>query len=187
MIEVDPYKRGGQRQISRKQHGEANISAIDFSAGRGSTGVDLRWHHPKEFKALPPDQKEELCTWQKSQDGKKILEKSKASADKKRKLEKTKGKSDKPKGEGNWKKKLKSAVKTQNGFKTIMSVLAEEEASNVEWSKALASITAPPPTTTPPPTAGAVQATSLPKNSSVTFPATSLKLSTILKGGANKG
>ena len=62
-----------------------------------------------------------------------------------------------------------------------MSVLAEEEASNVEWSKALASITAPPPTTTPPPNVGAVQATSLPKNSSVTFPATSLKLSTIIK------
>ena len=116
----------------------------------------------------------------------KILEKSKASADKKRKIERSKGKSDKPKEGVNWKKKLKSAVKTQNGFKTIVSVLAEEEASNVEWSKALASITAPPHTTTHHSTAGAVQDTSLPKNRSVTFPATSLKLNTILKRGVKK-
>ena len=57
MIEVDPYKRGGQKQDSGKQRGGAgvNISAIDFSAGRGSSGVDLRCHHPKEFKALLVD------------------------------------------------------------------------------------------------------------------------------------
>ena len=91
------------------------------------------------------------------------MERSKASADKKRKIERSKGKSDKPKEGVNWKKKLKSVVKTQNGFKPIMSVLAEEEASNVEWSKALVSITTPPPTTTLPSAADAVQSASLPR------------------------
>ena len=32
----------------------------------------------------------------------------------------------KPKGGGNWRKKFKKAMKTPNGLKTFMSVLAEE-------------------------------------------------------------
>ena len=73
LIEVDPYRRS-QKNPQGQQRGGDNISAIDFNAGRGSSGVDLRWHHPKEFKALPNDQKDELVTWQKSQEGKKILD-----------------------------------------------------------------------------------------------------------------
>ena len=32
--------------------------------------------------------------------------------------------------EGSWKNKIKKTVKTTNGFKTIMSVLAQEESTN---------------------------------------------------------
>ena len=111
-------------------------------------------------------------------------------ATKKRKYEgKEKGKNNKPKGDGNWKKKLKSAIKTQNGFKTVMSVLAEEEAANVEWSRVLTSIVAPTPAPAPgvTPTAASVQAASTAASRAVSFPATTLKLSAILKKATKKG
>ena len=63
---------------------DANISGLDFNAGQGSSGADLRWHHPKDFKALSSDQKDDLTTWQKTNEGKKILNKSREAADKKR-------------------------------------------------------------------------------------------------------
>ena len=69
---------------------------------------------------------------------------------------------------------MKRVVKTQNGFKTIMSVLADEESKNQALVNALtsdsASATTSSSTVAPPmsPT-------------SVKFPATSLKLSSILK------
>ena len=184
LIEVDPYRRG--QRLNKTP--DANISGLDFNAGRGSSGVDLRWHHPKEFKALSGDQKDELTTWQKTNEGKKILTKSREAADRKRKASGrpsgnggTKG-DGKAIGQGAWKKKLKRAVKTQNGFKTIMSVLAEEETKNQAIIKALTSSAASP---TPTPEASTVKisntssANAVPK--SISFPATSLKLSSIMK------
>ena len=183
LIEVDPYRRL-QKTPQGQQRGGANISSIDFNAGRGSSGVDLRWHHPTEFKALPNDQKEELMKWQKSQDGRKILNKSKEAAIKKCKAELQSaggGGANKPKGgdktvsNGAWKKKLKQAVKTQNGFKTIMSVLADEESRNKEVIAALkASVTEPPAS------ASSATAKASAESATLRFPATSLKLSSIL-------
>ena len=71
LIEVDPYRRS---QMTPVKPGGANISVIDFSAGRGSSGVDLRWHHPKDFKALSNEHKDELCAWQKTANGENILD-----------------------------------------------------------------------------------------------------------------
>jgi len=56
LIEVDPYnwaRRPGAKATA------ANVYAIDFSRGRGNTGVDLRWHTPKEFMTLQPNQRDE--------------------------------------------------------------------------------------------------------------------------------
>ena len=53
LIEVDPYRRQ-QRNPSSKG---AQVSGVSF-AGRGSSGVDLRWHHPKEFKELISEKKD---------------------------------------------------------------------------------------------------------------------------------
>ena len=58
------------------------MSGIDFGAGRGSSGVDLCWHHPKEFKALSAAKKTELYSWQKTNDGKKALKNSRLEAEK---------------------------------------------------------------------------------------------------------
>ena len=139
--------------------------------------MDLRWHHPKEFKALLSDKKDELTAWQKTQEGKKVLEKSREAADKKRKQEaEAKESGTKSSGGGSWKKRLKKAVKTQNGIKTIMSVLAAEETRNKEVLNALTTAKAASGTAAPSATAGATNA--IPKE--VIIPATSLKLSFIL-------
>ena len=50
LIEVDPYKR----QHRNPSKGNGHVSGVAF-AGRGHSGVDLRWHHPKEFKELTSD------------------------------------------------------------------------------------------------------------------------------------
>ena len=180
LIEVDPYRRS---QKSSSKTPLAQISGIDFSAGRGSSGVDLRWHHPKEFKALSSDKKTELCNWQKTQDGKKSLKKSRLEAEKRQAVDWYKeGGAGKGKRGGNttisdgaWKKKLKRAVKTKNGFKTIMSVLAEEESTNQALVNAL---TAGSDTKSSNTSSVVVET---PKSPETKFPATTLKLSSILK------
>ena len=61
----------------------------------------------------------------KSQAGKKAMRKSRAESIKgKRNFD-----TDKSSG-GNWKKKMKKALKTPHGLKSVMSVLAEEEKTN---------------------------------------------------------
>ena len=44
LIEIDPYRRS-----TRTNTRDVNVSAIDFSAGRGNTGVDLRFHPKHKF------------------------------------------------------------------------------------------------------------------------------------------
>jgi hypothetical protein len=178
LIEVDPYRRSNRTGGSPR---DANVSAIDFGAGRGNTGVDLRWYPHKEFKKLPEDHQKELRDWMKSQAGKKAMRKSRAEAMKKRNHD-----NDKTNG-GNWKKKMKKALKTPHGLKSVMSVLAEEEKSNQGLVSALNSTSANtlppvPPTIAPPvpPTPPTqAQASAL----QAAFPGTSVKLQNILKKG----
>jgi len=188
IIEVDPYRRSQRGGPTPRN---ATVSAIDFAAGRGSTGVDLRWHPRKEFYDLSQDQKEELTAWQRSDEGRKVLKASRESALKKRKPDSDSNKSNK--GNGTWKKKFKKALKTPNGLKTVMSLLAEEEKSNVALVAALntanngngnvqqyANTPLPPAPQThfyPPPSSDNANVSSL----SLRYPATQLKLNSILK------
>ena len=55
LIDGNPYCRS-QRGNDTKN---ATVSAIDFSAGRGSSGVDLQWHPKRDFKNLLKDQNDE--------------------------------------------------------------------------------------------------------------------------------
>ena len=50
LIEIDPY-----RGLTRTNTRDANVSAIDYSAGRWNTGVDLRFHPRHKFLELPQD------------------------------------------------------------------------------------------------------------------------------------
>lgn len=45
---------------------------IDFSAGRGAIGVDLRWYPKHEFVKLPKNQKDKLSSWLQTEEGKQI-------------------------------------------------------------------------------------------------------------------
>ena len=178
LIEVDPYRRSQKHPSTNRP---ANVSSIDFGAGRGSSGVDLRWHHPKEFKALSQAKKTELCEWQKTNDGEKALKKSRLEAEKRQAVDWHKEGGAVKRGgnttvsDGAWKKKLKRAVKTKNGFKTIMSVLAEEESVNQALVHALTAGAEPKSSNT----SSVVVETS--KSPETKFPATTLKLSSILK------
>ena len=44
LIEIDPYRRS-----TRTNNRDVNVSAIDFSAGKGDTGVDLVFHPKHNF------------------------------------------------------------------------------------------------------------------------------------------
>ena len=187
LIEVDPYRRGNKTGFNRT----ANVSAIDFSAGRGQTGVDFRWHPHKDFKRLPDDQKEKLLAWMKTQEGKDTMRKSRKAHDAaKRKRGNGNGGDSRGKanGGGNWKKKMKRAMKTPQGLKSVMSLLAEEEESNKGLIAALSAshtpVATPVPASAPAstPAAAPAQVGALER----VFPATSLKLNSIMKGKKQK-
>ena len=183
LIEVDPYRKS-QRGEQGKGRG-AQISAIDFKAGRGSTGVDLRWHPKKEFKSLTDEQRDELTTWMKTSEGRKFLKKSRDTNALKRKSDGNGN--DKNNGNnGNWKKKLKKAIKTPKGLAHVMSVIAAEEQNNTAFISALKTIQSslpPAPAATQPiqPIATVASTTATPAVSSSTVPATAIKLASILK------
>ena len=178
LIEVDPYKRAQRQPVKNA----AQVSAIDFASGRGDTGVDLRWHTPKEFKELNQDQRNELVNWQKTPDGKSRLKKSREeNRDSKRK-----GSNDSAQSNANVNKKrkiwLKNYVKKPSGLKHVMSVLAKEETTNAALISSLTtSVTLPPPATTPIPTPPP-QASNI-ASLNVKFPAsaTKIKMNSILK------
>ena len=186
MMEVDPYKRAVKN--ANRNGRNAQVSDTRFTAGRGETGVDLRWHPKKEFLALPDDQKDELTNWQATSEGKKAMR-----ADKKRRAasgdnDNDKSKKEKSKNGQSWKKKLKKALKTPEGLAHVMSVMAEEETSNAAVVASLASTNQPPlppaPATNPPPPPPATSDGNV-GSVSTSFPnlATKVKLTSILKNG----
>ena len=50
LIEAEPYKR--DQKLPSGPGRQVNISGVDFSGGRGSSGLYLLWNHPKEFNQL---------------------------------------------------------------------------------------------------------------------------------------
>jgi hypothetical protein len=150
LIEVDPYKR---LACNPQGGGNAKVSDTRFSAGRGKTGVDLHWHPRSKFMELSDAQKDELTTWQKTAEGKKLM-----AADKKQRKRENKDTSPNPPRPENWKKKLKKSIRTPEGLAHVMSVLREEESSNSDLAATLGPALPPPPAPAPPPTPPAVAA-----------------------------
>jgi hypothetical protein len=181
IIEVDPYRRSTRQ--NQDQQRRAQVSAVTF-AGRGSSGVDLRWHSRQEFQDLTRPQKDELTSWQNSSDGKKEMRKQRNEY-KKRKHEEA----NKPGNTGNngntennsWRKKFKKALKTPKGLSHIMSVLREEETNNSGLISALQPSLPPAPAgnEAPPPPSQPAAVSALASQ----FPAISTKvtLNSILK------
>ena len=182
LIEVDPYRRTKTQQPKAT----ATISGVTYQGGRGQSGVDLRWHHPKEFKELPSDQKDELCNWQKTSKGKKAMDASRSAA--KRKSEVDKGHPNSKRnnnGQSNakrFKSQLNEAARSTQGFKTIMSVLAKEEARNLANLELLCPPTNPSTLTTSNKVSSSTAVPAVITGVSITdkFPATNLKLNMIM-------
>ena len=180
LIEVDPFR------LSNKSGGnpcEAQVGALDFSAGRGESGVDLCWHPTKDFKALSSEHQSELKEFMRSPEGKKMMHKSRAAAGKRKRGDDSGGndkdKSNPSNPSTNWKEKMKKALKTPQGLRSVMAIMAEEEQLNNGFVAALQSTTPAPgttPSTTPNPTPP-VQASAV----HARFPTTSVKLQSILK------
>ena len=185
LIEVDPYRKS-QRSGAGNGRG-AQIAANDFGAGRGSTGVDLRWHPKREFKNLSDEQKDELVKWMRTGEGKKHLQKSKDKSTNKRNREGggNGGGNNSNKSDGNWKKKFKRAIKTPKGLAHIMSVMAAEEQNNTALIAAFQSIQAalpPAPPAVPPALPRAsIASTNATQSVTTIMPATAMKLASILK------
>ena len=146
IMEVDPYKRT-MRNNGRPSNRSAQISDARFTAGRGGTGVDLRWYPRSEFLALPDEQKDELTKWQRTTEGKKAMRK-----EKKRKSSDGRGSSPNSGGAKNdsWKRKFKKSLKTANGLAHVMAIMAEEENSNTALVASLNQAPLPPPPLNPP-------------------------------------
>lgn len=183
LIEVDPFRRS-----TRSSGRSANVSAIDFSAGRGSTGVDLRFYPHDKFIALPKDQQDELREWLHTKPGKKAKNEyfknkrksgdDSGDADEDKENRGTKRKAENKKN--NWRNKMKKAMKTEKGIKTVMSILAAEEKTNKAFVAALSSSLPPEPSPTPPTKPSSAPTGSVSALASV-LPATSIKLQSILK------
>ena len=142
LIEIDPYRRSTRTNTS-----DANFSAIDMSAGRGNTGVDLCFHPKHKFLELTQEQKDELTNWLSTNDGKKA-KKSFFSLKKKTNSDTTGDIKNKRNSDGNagsnWKRKTKNALKSDKGLKSVMAILAEAETSNQSFASALSTVALPP-------------------------------------------
>jgi hypothetical protein len=180
LIEVDPYRRASNQGTNSNTGKQAYVSAVTF-AGRGKTGVDLRWHTRKEFGELTGEQKDELIAWQKTKEGKKLVKEQRSDPqDNKRKSPGGANPSAKT-----WRKKLKRAIKTQKGLSHVMSLLAAEESANIALISNVKAQLPPAPDTVP---TAVVPPPNLLPNAAVgalaaAFPAltTKVKLNSILK------
>ena len=82
------YARRKKDGMSNNNEGGKNISvsSLHLKRGKGSTGVDLRWHSKGEYKKISEPQKDELHEWKRSDAGKKATEEYKKTCDAKHKV-----------------------------------------------------------------------------------------------------
>ena len=123
LIEVDPYVKGKHKVGGRT----ATVSSVDYSAGRGGTGVDLRWHTPQEYRALSKEEKDELHQWQQSAAGKEVINKSREVYLSGKKKGKGKDTKETPKKRMKW---LGKFAKKPKGRAHIMSLVAKMNISD---------------------------------------------------------
>ena len=75
---ADPVEKHKSKQTKK-------VTISSSLAGRGTTGVDLRWYPNAEFKKLSDDQRNELMEWRKTPEGESAMKRSLEEARKKRK------------------------------------------------------------------------------------------------------
>jgi hypothetical protein len=73
LLPADPVMENNNRRSNNR----TVISAVTIQSGKGKSGVDLRWHPIKEYKSLNDAQRDELNSWQNSNEGKASIAASK--------------------------------------------------------------------------------------------------------------
>ena len=98
--EGDPTENGGtKRKTASVSDVGKGVTDVDIKKGRGKSGVDFRWHSKEDFHALPKAQKDELCAWRRTPEGK-------------RSMKAGKGKKNGTTGSKKFKKALAAAIKS---------------------------------------------------------------------------
>ena len=85
LLPVDPFKARGGRSLNGKRNyadvGSLNADSdtVSKSFGTGKTGVEFCHYTTKGYKKLSSEQKDELCLWRQTPEGKAALAKSKVA------------------------------------------------------------------------------------------------------------
>jgi hypothetical protein len=77
LLPADPVNDNNKTHRSNGGGNQAVISGVTIQSGKGKSGVNLRWHPMKEYKALSDNQREELKAWRDSNEGKASIAASK--------------------------------------------------------------------------------------------------------------
>jgi hypothetical protein len=87
LLPADPVVENNNRKKANSNgNRQGVVASVTIQSGKGKSGVNLRWHPTKEYKALNDDQKDELKSWRNSKEGKDAIAASKKQyQDKKRK------------------------------------------------------------------------------------------------------
>ena len=117
LIEVDPYLRSTKYNTTKPNPVKASEFMFD---GRGKTGVDLHWHTQQEFRDIYSDQKDEVTSWQGSNEGNASIKKHRNINSRKRKSDPDNDK------KGRRRKKFKKSIKTQSRLSHVIYIMLDD-------------------------------------------------------------
>jgi hypothetical protein len=66
LLPANPVNDYNKTRRSNGGGNQAVVSSVTIQSGKGKSGVNLRWHPMKEYKALSDDQRDELKAWRDS-------------------------------------------------------------------------------------------------------------------------
>ena len=121
LIEVDFYWISTKSNPTKTN--PVKVSAVKFS-GHGKIGVDLCWHTRQEFCDISSKYKDELTSWQRSNEVKSYIKKQRTINSKKQNSDPVIF------DKVNWRNKSKKEIKAQSGLSHVMSIMLKEEKIN---------------------------------------------------------
>ena len=77
LLPADPVIESSKNRRHTGNNKQGVIAGVTIQSGKGKSGVNLRWHPTKEYKALNDEQKDELKSWRNSNEGKAAIAASK--------------------------------------------------------------------------------------------------------------
>jgi hypothetical protein len=152
LLPADPVNDNNKTCRSNGGGNQAAVSSVTIQSGKGKSGVNLRWHPMKEYKALSDDQQDELKDGRDSNEGKASIAASK------KKYSDTKGSSPKKNKCGNDGNDRRVKFRKMNAVVVADTFKKKEEQAQINAITAnmMSHMTLPP---TPAPTVATVTTT----------------------------